>query len=128
MTDQRTPEEIEATRERNLLLSEAEEAAWVGQKPLWWLSFVDDTIDVPVEEQHPGGRSFLGVAMVEAVTAVGATRAAWAHGCNPGGQVALTGPFEPGSVDAKWMYRLLSFEQVEEFNREHSEVDGVETE
>lgn len=105
-------DERDRNRRENLALSAADEAAWVGPKPEWWLSFVDSTMVVPKAEQRPGGRSFLGVAIVSAVSAVGAMVEARARGCNPGGQIAATGPNPPGSWDPKWMNRLLSREDL----------------
>lgn len=115
----RTPEEIARTRAENLALSAAEEAAWVGPKPVWWLSFVDPDMVVPPEERRPMGPSFLGVAIVEAVGPIGATGAAWACGANPGGEVMTTGPFPAGCIDRKWMNRLLSREDLAELEKEN---------
>lgn len=46
---------------------------------LWWLSFAD--------AQKPAGEQLLGVAIVDAADLPSAIKAAWALGCNPGGQV-----------------------------------------
>lgn len=116
----RTPEEIERTRAENLALSAAEEAAWIGPKPLWWLSFVDPDVVVAPEDRKPGGPSFLGVVIVAAVGAIGATGAAWACGANPGGQIQASGPFPWDAVEPKWMNRLLSREDLAEMERENA--------
>lgn len=63
-------------RELNLI------AAWMDEDPpiWWWMSFVDVDADP---------HQFLGVAIVQAPNEPMASAAAWEHGCNPGGQVAL---------------------------------------
>lgn len=45
----------------------------------FWLSFCDP--------HKPAGEQFLGVAIVEADSVRDAIQTAWAHGCNPGGEV-----------------------------------------
>lgn len=45
----------------------------------YWLSFCDPA--------KPAGSQFLGVAIVEATSVRDAIKTAWAHGCNPGGEV-----------------------------------------
>lgn len=46
---------------------------------LWWLSFAD--------AERPAGEQLLGVAIVEGADMATAIKAAWALGCNPGGEV-----------------------------------------
>lgn len=106
--------ERERNRRENLALSQADEAAWIGPKPVWHLSFVDPVVaaSIPLSEQRPMGPSWQGAVIVEAVGVIGAVGAAWACGANPGGEVQALGPFEPGVVDRKWMYRLLTREDV----------------
>jgi hypothetical protein len=50
----------------------------IDQTPYWWLSFVDRVEDVAVHQ---------GVAIVPAYDMGQAVEAAWATGCNPGGEV-----------------------------------------
>lgn len=67
----------EINRELNTL------AAWLDDDPpiWWWLSFVDI--------RNGDDDVFLGVCIVEAPNEPMACAAAWEHGCNPGGSVAL---------------------------------------
>lgn len=83
---------------------------------LWWLSFVDPVVaaTIPPEQQRRGGRSFLGVCIVPAATTVGATIAAHAAGCNPGGQVEIYGPFPVGSIPSEWCNRLLTENEADQ--------------
>jgi hypothetical protein len=89
---------------------------------LWWLSFADPS--------RPKGTQFLGVAIVR-VDSSGegdgffhAVRTAHALGINPGGQVQ--GHFIPPDiaplVDAKWVERLLTREECEQFDREWAQA------
>ena len=67
----------------------------------WWLSFADG--DRPKNEQ------FLGVAIVQARSLHEAIKAAWALGCNPGGQVmGADVPPEIGPPPEGYAGRLLS--------------------
>lgn len=106
---------IDEIRQRNLHASVVQELTWVGDKPLWWLSFVDPDIaaTVPPEEFRPGGPSFLGVAIVEAAGEIGAVRQAHAVGANPGGQVAIAGPFARDTWDRSYWNRTLTAAEVE---------------
>lgn len=108
-------ESVEQRRERVYRETLATEAA-ATERFLWWLSFTDPDIaaTIPRSQQRPGGPSFLGVCIVEAATVVGATLAAHAHGCNPGGQVATFGPFPAGSIPPEWCNRLLTKEEADQ--------------
>lgn len=80
----------DANRAINGLLAELDDSA-----PQWWyLSFVDPAKTPPRDQQCPGGQSWLGACYVKATNEVTAAREAWAQGCNPGGAVALWGPFD----------------------------------
>jgi hypothetical protein len=108
MTDM-SGETIEQRRERIYRETLALEAV-ATERFLWWLSFTDPDIaaTIPRERRRPGGRSFLGVCIVEAATAVGATLAAHAARCNPGGQVATFGPLPLDAIAPEWRNRLLT--------------------
>lgn len=112
--------ERERNRRANVALAQADEAAWMGPKPEWWLSFVDPTMVVPKAARGPMGPSFLGVAIVSAVSVVGAMLESHARGCNPGGQMAATGPNPAGTWDPKWMNRLLSRDELAALGEEMS--------
>lgn len=45
----------------------------------WWMSFADGTL--------PKGSQHLGCCIVHAMNEVEATKAAWARGINPGGEI-----------------------------------------
>ena len=68
-----------------------------------YLSFANDT-------------GFLGAAFIPgAADIVGAVADAWEFGINPGGEVAALGP---GPMPPEeWCGRLLSREEIEEFDR-----------
>lgn len=93
-----------------------EEAA--GESGLWYLSFIDPAIaaTLPLEEQEPGGKSFLGACYVEAGGYIAAVGRAHELGINPGGQVAGWGPWplEWASHEwrAAWCDRLLSRDEA----------------
>lgn len=74
---------------------------------LWWLSFVDPTLVPPVDEQVPGGRSFLGVAVVHAIGPAHAVRRSYELGANPGGEVQIF-PVPDGYVPVSYRNRLLN--------------------
>lgn len=100
-----------AARTAELLDEEASQSA--GALSLWWLSFVDtDLADtIPLEEQRPGGPSFLGVAIVEAVGFMAATIVARVAGINPGGHVSgFNIPYE--AVPEAMRGRLLSYDEL----------------
>lgn len=77
---------------------------------LWWLSFTTDYDD----ERHA---EFPGACYVEARGFVHAVDAARDAGCNPGGQVAGWGPFNPAWASlrwrARWCNRLLTKAEAE---------------
>ena len=76
----------------------------------WWLSFVDP--------HKPEGAQFLGCCIVEAHDFIGAVRVAHALGCNPGGEVqGLDIPAEM-QIDRKYLERLLTRKECEEFDAE----------
>lgn len=75
---------------------------------LWWLSFCDP--------KRPEGKQFLGVSIVP-VSADGhvgdACQAAWAAGCNPGGEVmGLALPVGPSLFRATDLCRLLTADEA----------------
>ena len=70
----------------------------------FWLSFVDPDL--------PEGKRFLGVAIVEAQGMTWAIKKAHALGVNPGGEAACY-TMPPGTVDRKWLDRLLTKEEAE---------------
>lgn len=75
----------DANRAINFLLAEMDDTP-----PAWWyLSFVD-------VEASP--HRWLGGCYVKASNEVTAAQEAWAQGCNPGGQVALWGPFDDDAM------------------------------
>lgn len=73
----------------------------------WYLSFCDT--------DRPKGHKFLGGCFVEAQSAQEAIQAAWAHGCNPGGEVAMVQvPEEREAAIARWgTNRLLSKQELQ---------------
>ena len=72
-------------------------------EPAMYLSFADET-------------GFLGGVFVPATDIEGAVQEAWRLGINPGGEVSGMGP---GPLPAaKWVGRLLSREDIAEFDRE----------
>jgi hypothetical protein len=75
------------------------------QHGLWWLSFVDTS--------RPEGDRFLGVCIVEAVGPVSAVGVAHARGCNPGGEVGITGPAPLELWPSDLRNRLLTREEAE---------------
>ncbi len=73
----------------------------------WWLSFCDNT--------RPVGDRFVGLALVEAHSMVEATKAAWARGCNPGGEVfGYEVPAKFGPPPTGYQHRLLTRSDAEE--------------
>lgn len=77
--------------------------------PYWWLSFVD--------ANRPLGDRFLGACMVQAATDMGAVGRAHELKINPGGSVAIAGPFQAETMSAQyrqqWCERLLSRAEAE---------------
>lgn len=80
--------------------------------PLWMLSFCDPDKAPPLEEQRPGGPSFLGGAVIQAPTLAAAITRSHVVGANPGGEVAVRGPIPPSWIAAEWRDRLLSAAEV----------------
>lgn len=98
----------EANRSINSML-----AAMDDTPPAWWyLSFVDPELAPPLEEQVPGGRSWLGACVVKASNDVMAVREAHRLGINPGGEVAMWGPFTDEQVREGMRNRLLDREDI----------------
>lgn len=91
-----------------------EEELDAGQYGLYVLSFVDTEISatIPMDEQRPGGPSYLGGVVVEAIGPAAAVGVSHALGINPGGQVAIFGPLPLGSIGSDWMGRLLTADEV----------------
>lgn len=85
--------------------------------PRWWLSFVDPDKAPPIEQQRPGGPSWLGASIVRAPDFMSAVQIAHALGCNPGGE--LKGfPVPPGVlIPEEYMGRLLN----------HADIDYLDT-
>lgn len=81
--------------------------------PLWWLSFVDPDRAPAIEDQRPGGPSFLGVAIVQAPTYLEAIREAHRLGINPGGEVASYGPIGLEEIGEEWRHRLLTHAEAD---------------
>ena len=80
------------------------------QLPLFYLSFVDPDVSalIPVGDQRPGGPSWLGACIVPAFEPGAAVAAAHRLGCNPGGEVAIFGPFDRDNFRADYVGRLLT--------------------
>lgn len=75
----------DANRAVNSLLAHLDDSP-----PSWWyLSFVDTDLaaTIPLEQQRPGGPSWLGACYVDAPNFYMACVRAHELGCNPGGQV-----------------------------------------
>ena len=83
---------------------------------LYWLSFVDTEVaaTIPLEEQVPGGPSFLGVCVVAAQGPMLAVSTSHVLGINPGGEVRIHGPFPLDAWPAEACNRLLSARDIEE--------------
>ena len=81
---------------------------------LFWLSFCDP--------DRPKGSQFLGACIVEGQSGVpmSAIQTAWLRKCNPGGEVQIAEilPSLVKHVAPKWMNRLLTREEAQEFDRE----------
>lgn len=87
------------------------------EPPQWWyLSFVDPDLAPPIEEQRPGGPSWLGACYVRAANVPMACAEAWDQGCNPGGSPAVMGPLTDEMMDENvppsMRNRLLSLDEV----------------
>lgn len=73
----------------------------------WYMSFVDP--------DRPEGQRWLGACIVRSSSPGSAIGVSWAKGCNPGGQVAMRGPFPLANVKLGYVERLLTtIEEVEE--------------
>lgn len=90
-----------------MLTEEREAADGVPPDRLWWLSFVDPMLVPSAEQQVPGGLSFLGVTVVEAIGPLHAIRKAHELGANPGGEVQVVA-VPQGYVPPSYRDRLLS--------------------
>jgi hypothetical protein len=86
---------------------------------LWWLSFCDAS--------KPKGQQFLGACLVsggdtgdERQDFQIAIQTAWKLGCNPGGEVESLRVPETveRQIQAKWLGRLLTRQECEEFDNE----------
>jgi hypothetical protein len=97
-------------RRDELLLQEAAQP----QPGLWWLSYLDPSIraEIPEDEQRLGGRSFLGVVIVEANGAVSAGVKSSQLGANPGDEARIYGPFPLGTFLREYHNRLLDHEEA----------------
>ena len=75
--------------------------------PQWYLSFVDTNVSgmIPLDEQVPGGPSWLGCCVVEAPDFITAVAVAGLNGCNPGGEVQGW-HLRPGTVLPSSLNRL----------------------
>jgi hypothetical protein len=98
-------------RAQQLMAEEAKNPiAW------WWLSFCDPT--------KPEGQQFLGACIVQARGFFTATLQAHRLGCNPGGECRGSGPIPlEHKIKERWVNRLLTKEECEEFDRVHEGED-----
>lgn len=77
---------------------------------LWWLSFCDP--------DEPIGSQFLGCCIVPGADIVEAASAAWAAGCNPGGECQGNEiPEDKLHHCEDWIGRLMSRADVDAFDR-----------
>jgi hypothetical protein len=75
-------------------------AALDDSPPMWWyLSFVDPDLAPPLDQQVPGGPSWLGACWVKAPNEIMACTRAHELGCNPGGQVGIWGPYANEDIE-----------------------------
>lgn len=81
--------------------------------PLWWLSFCDPDKAPPLEEQRPGGPSFLGAVIIQAPTLAAAITRSHVLRVNPGGEVKIAGPLPVWAVAAENRDRLLSAAEID---------------
>jgi hypothetical protein len=85
----------------------------------WWLSFCDT--------DRPAGQQFLGACLVRAGSLPEAITVSHLLGVNPGGEIEILGPIPPEKVDKiplKWVNRLLSREEIDEFDAVMEEIDA----
>lgn len=108
------PETVAAFYARAREVYAEELAVSGGAVSLWYLSFVDTAVaaQIPLDQQVPGGPSFLGACIVEGIGMIDATTNARRLGCNPGGEVQGYGPFPPGAWDLSWLNRLLGKDEA----------------
>lgn len=106
-----SPTEVNATLE-------ALGARDYSELSLWWLSFVDPDKAPPLDQQVPGGPSFLGACIVPGAHWLEAVNNAWALGCNPGGEVVGLPTTAP---DSSWIGRLLTREDIDQLDRIEAE-------
>lgn len=84
----------------------------------WYLSFVDTELaaTIPLDEQVPGGPSFLGCCIIRCdsdESIMEAATEARRQGCNPGGEV-MGWAFPPGGSFPEHFYnRLMSAAEVD---------------
>ncbi len=73
------------------------------------MSFVDPKIEatIPADERKPGGASWLGACIVEAHDIDVAITTSHRLGINPGGAVAIYGPFKRSNFKDDYVNRLL---------------------
>lgn len=79
---------------------------------MWWLSFADANL--------PEGTQFLGAAVVRATNMEEAVRRAHKVGINPGGEVQglEVSPDLVPKINDKWIERLLTHKECEQFDEE----------
>lgn len=89
----------------------------------WYLSFVNTDVaaTIPIEQQRPGGPSWLGACYVDVPgdgDLASILARAWELGCNPGGEVQVFGPLPLEGLDAhvpvSMRRRLLTLAEVDE--------------
>lgn len=77
---------------------------------MWWLSFADPEL--------PEGTQFLGAAIIKASNFLEAVRVSHILGINPGGEVKSQRIPVEMEIPDKWVERLLTKAECEEFDRE----------
>jgi hypothetical protein len=81
---------------------------------LWYLSFVDTTIECEEANAYPGGPGWKGACIVPADDEIDAVGVSHTMGCNPGGEVAILGPVPPDKVKPEYVGVLLDRVGIEE--------------
>lgn len=84
------------------------------KSPYWYLSFVDTSAEYTPEGDYPGGPRWRGGCYVPGIDIVTAASAAWAFGCNPGGEVKAWGPFDGDRIPDTHKHRLLTAAEIDE--------------
>lgn len=86
---------------------------------LWYLSFVDTDISntIPLDQQKPGGPSWLGACIVPGTDIYNAAQSAHQMGCNPGGEVRGWEFLPNVQVPARFIFTLMDHNLVDEFDR-----------